>query len=59
MDDDFLSQRNSNKISHYLNKNLHRFDVVILIDYGHGLINDKMFRILKKSKILSYKLSNK
>ena len=50
MDDDFLSQRNSNKISHYLNKNLHRFDVVIPIDYGHGLINDKMFRRRKKAK---------
>lgn len=54
MDDNFLSKTNSKKINHYLNKNLHRFDFVILMDYGHGFINDEIYKtLLKKSKFLA------
>jgi len=54
MDDDFLSLSNSKKINQYLNKNLHRFDVVIIIDYGHGFINQEIYKtLLKKSKFLA------
>ncbi len=54
MDDDFLSKINQNKIETYLNKNLKKFDVIILIDYGHGLINKQIYNILKKkSKFLA------
>ena len=54
IDDDFLSTLNFKKINQYLNKNLHRFDVVIVIDYGHGLINQEIYKtLLKKSKFLA------
>ena len=48
MDDNFLSNLNNKKILNYLNKNLKNFDVVILIDYGHGLINKEIYQVLKK-----------
>lgn len=54
MDDNFLSINNNKKIINYLNNNLKNFDLVILIDYGHGLINKDIFNVLmKKSKYLS------
>ena len=54
MDDDFLSKFNNKKIINYLNKNIKNFDVVILIDYGHGFINNQIYKILKnKSKYLA------
>ena len=54
MDDNFLSNLNNKKILNYLNKNLKNFDVVILIDYGHGLINKEIYQVLKnKSKYLA------
>ena len=54
MDDNFLSQKNLNKVKNYLHKNLSKFDVVILIDYGHGFINKDIYDILaKKSKFLA------
>ena len=41
------------KISNYLNKNLKKYDLVIVHDYGHGLITKKMIDILEsKSKFL-------
>lgn len=54
MEDAFLSKKNSKKICDYLNKNLKRFDVVILLDYGHGFINKQIYNILsKKTKFLA------
>ena len=54
MDDSLLGYQNLKKIKNYLNNNLSRFDVVILIDYGHGFINNEIYRLLvKKSKFLS------
>jgi len=54
MDDNFLSNSNSKKINQYLNKNLKFYDVVILIDYGHGFINQDIYKtLLKKSKFLA------
>ena len=54
MDDNFLSGNNNKKILNYLNRYTKSFDVVILIDYGHGFINNSMYKILKdKSKFLS------
>lgn len=54
MDDDFLSKSNLKKILKYLSKNLKNFDVVILIDYGHGFINRSIYEILiKKSNYLA------
>lgn len=37
-----------------MNKNLNNFDLVILIDYGHGFMDQDMFKVLnKKSKYLA------
>ena len=40
MDDNLLGLSNLNKIKKYLNNNIKKYDVVILIDYGHGFINN-------------------
>ncbi len=54
IDDDFLNELNSFKIKNYLSKNLKNFDVVIMIDYGHGFMNQDIYKILrKKSKFLA------
>ena len=54
MEDNFLSEYNSKKITNYLNKNLKNFDVVILIDYGHSFINNKIYNVLvNKAKFLA------
>ena len=54
MEDGLLSKQNLNKIKTYLNHNTSKFDVVILIDYGHGFINQDIYKILaKKSKFLA------
>jgi rfaE bifunctional protein nucleotidyltransferase chain/domain len=59
IDDDFLSKSNSNKINNYLKDNLKKFDVVIMIDYGHGFINKNIYKTLeKKNKISCCKLSD-
>ena len=53
MDNNFLSKSNFKKINQY-QKNLHRFDVVILMDYGHGFINNEIYNtLLKHSKFLA------
>ena len=37
----------------YLNKNLHKFDKVIICDFGHGIFNNKITKLIqKKSKYL-------
>ena len=54
MDDEFLSDSNLQKVIQYLNKNLKKFDTVILIDYGHGFINQDIYKtLLKNSKFLA------
>ena len=54
MDDNLLGKKNKSLIISYLKKEISKFDVVILIDYGHGFIDDDIYKILKlKSKFLS------
>ena len=54
MDDNLLGLSNFNKIKKYLNNNIKKYDVVILIDYGHGFINKDIYKILSnKSKYLA------
>ena len=54
MDDALLSKSNESKILNFLNKNVKKYDVVILIDYGHGFINSDIYKVLKKkSKFLA------
>ena len=51
MKDDPLSKHNEKKIINYLNRNLPKYDFVIVNDYGHGLLTKKIINIIcKKSK---------
>jgi rfaE bifunctional protein nucleotidyltransferase chain/domain len=35
-------------LANFLKKNLHNFDKVIVCDFGHGLFNDKIIKIIEK-----------
>ena len=49
MDDNLLGNINKKKIISYLKKETKKFDTVILIDYGHGFIDQDIYYILKKN----------
>ena len=49
---DELINSNIEKILNFLNKNIEKYDNVIVADYGHGLIS-KMIQLIQKSKYLS------
>ena len=50
VNNDFYDQ----KLYNYLSKNLKKFDKVIVCDFGHGLINDKIAKLLSiNSKFIS------
>lgn len=54
MKDKFLEKKTENKIINFLKKKCSLYDCVILIDYGHGLVTEKVRKIIqKKSKFLS------
>jgi bifunctional ADP-heptose synthase (sugar kinase/adenylyltransferase) len=54
MMDDPLSKNNEKKIFNYLNRNLSKYDLVIVNDYGHGLLTKKIINIIcKKSNFLA------
>ena len=54
MKDEFLDKKTEKKIINFLEKKCSTFDCVILLDYGHGLITNKIGKIVqKKSKFLS------
>ena len=54
MKNEFLDEKTEKKIVNFLNKKCSTFDSVILLDYGHGLVTNKIGKILqKKSKFLS------
>ena len=44
---------NDQKLKRYLNQEIKNFDHVIVCDFGHGLINSEIIKILHKSKYLS------
>ncbi len=49
-----LNKKLELKLTSFLNKNLRKFDMVIVQDFGHGLITEKLAKIIeKKSKFLS------
>ena len=54
MDDNLLGLKNKKKILSYLKKETSKFDAVILIDYGHGFIDNDIYNILRqKAKFLA------
>ena len=46
MDDHLISKEIENKIYKFLSNNLHKYDVVIVNDYGHGLFTKKIIDTL-------------
>ena len=54
MDDNLLGLKNKKKILSYLKKETSKFDAVILIDYGHGFIDNDIYNVLRqKAKFLA------
>jgi rfaE bifunctional protein nucleotidyltransferase chain/domain len=54
MDDNLLGLKNKKKILSYLKKEISKFDAVILIDYGHGFIDNDIYNVLRqKAKFLA------
>ena len=52
-DDSFLDNKNQNKLKNLLKKNLQKYDLVIVANYGHGLINDEIAKLISnKAKFL-------
>lgn len=45
----FEFNTNLNKIYDYLKKNIKKYDMIIINDFGHGLINDKIIKLLNKN----------
>ena len=57
LDDKNLETKNETQVLRYLIKNLNKFDLVIISDYGHGFITDKISKLISlKSKKLSLML---
>lgn len=53
INENFYSINTEKNIINYLNKNLKSFDVVVVADFGHGLITNKIINLLeKKAKYL-------
>ena len=48
MDDNLLGKDNQKNVISYLNKEVGKFDIVILIDYGHGFLNKKIYEVIRK-----------
>ncbi len=54
MDDNLLSKNNKKGVISYLKREIKKFDLVILIDYGHGFIDNDIYEVIKKkAKYLS------
>ena len=47
-----LDLDNEKKLNNFLNKQLKNFDLVIISDYGHGFISDKMLLTFKNLNML-------
>lgn len=54
MNDSPLDKNNENKVIKFCNDNLKNYDLVIVNDYGHGFMTDKIIKVIeKKSKFLA------
>ena len=53
LNDEFIDKENERKIISFLEKKLNLFDLVVTLDYGHGMISPKIAKMIsKKSKYL-------
>ncbi len=54
LNDDALDFNNEKKFQKIISENISKFDLVVVSDYGHGLISNKIARLIsKKSKFLA------
>ncbi len=54
INDSILTKEDEKKAINFLNKNIKKFDIVIVSDYGHGFITDKLAKtICSKSNFLA------
>lgn len=57
LNDNDLDENNENKLIGILNNKVHKYDLIVLADYGHGLFTKKVINFLqKKAKRLSLNL---
>ena len=54
-----ITRNDQKKILNYLNNNIQKFDVVMVQDFGHGLINNKIADLISKNQFSFIKCSNK
>jgi len=50
LDDQIIKQPIENKINNYLKKNINNYDLVIVTDFGHGMITEKIAKTICSSK---------
>lgn len=49
INDEIISKKEEKSFYENINKNIQNYDIVIVADYGHGIISDKIRDILKKN----------
>ena len=60
INDDILGPEDEIKFNSKLIKEIKKYDLVVVSDYGHGLISSKSAKIIcKESKFLNFKCSSK
>ena len=54
LNDDLISQSEERKFYALLKRNIKKFDIIIVSDYGHGIITEKIRKlIMQKNQNLS------
>lgn len=54
MKDDYISKKEEDKIGRYLEDTIKRYDVVIVSDFGHGMLTKKLIKLIcSKAKYLA------
>ena len=48
LNDDLISKTEEKKFYNLLKKNIYKFDIIIVVDYGHGIITEKIRKLILK-----------
>ena len=49
LNDDLINQREEKKFYSLIKKNINKFDIIIVSDYGHGIITEKIRKLILKN----------
>ena len=49
LNDDLISKKEENNFSNILKKNIKKYDIIVVADYGHGIITKKIRKIINGS----------